>query len=112
MHKRGKARKREEREKGERERERERGGEGEKRERQRERERERESFYILIFKHDASIILYSQLTSLRQNILVRRFTRFTSGLISYKNELTKTVTFVNLAKRLTKIFCLRLVNWE
>ena len=40
-----------------------------------------------------SIVLCSQLTSLRRSILVRRFARFASGLIGYKNELTKTVTF-------------------
>ena len=52
------------------------------------------------------IILCSQLTNLRQSILVRRFARFASGLISYKNELTKTVTFccmknVNVRRMLT-----------
>ena len=49
------------------------------------------------------LILCSQLTSLRQNILERRFARCTSGLISYKTR---------MAKRLSKIFCLRLVSWE
>ena len=41
-----------------------------------------------------------------QSILVRHFARFASGLISYKNELTKTVTFccmknVNVRRTLT-----------
>ena len=35
------------------------------------------------------INLCSQLTSLRQNILDRRFARFTSGLVSYKKEWQK-----------------------
>ena len=53
------------------------------------------------------IILCSQLTSLRQSILVRRFAPFASGPIGYKNELTKTVTFccmkhVNVRRTLTR----------
>ena len=46
------------------------------------------AFGVLFF-----VILCSQLTSLRQNILERRFARCTSGLISYKKRLTKRVTF-------------------
>ena len=49
------------------------------------------------------IILCSQLTSLRQKILDRRFTKFTSCLLSYKNE---------WLQRLSKIIYLRLVSWE
>ena len=49
------------------------------------------------------IILCSQLTSFRQNVLVRRFARFTSGLTSYKNE---------SGDFWLKYFFLRLVRWE
>ena len=57
---------------------------------------------ICAFRHSkrkCTIILYSQLTSLRQNILERRFARCSSGLISYKKKnkkkkrMTKRVTF-------------------
>ena len=40
------------------------------------------------------IILCSQLTSLRQNILDRRFARFTSGLISYNRFLPIFTQFI------------------
>ena len=51
--------------------------------------------YMLLDLHmkPPTIILCSQLTSLRQNILERRFARCTSGLISYKKRMTKRVTF-------------------
>ena len=45
------------------------------------------------------LILCSQLTSLRQNILVRRFARFTTGLISYKKRIDKNSNLLLHEKR-------------